>query len=225
MNHTVYYRTDEEMRTPTNSMSVRNRLIANLPKTAGRLVIRLWRREDLDSFAQWPSYPFPYEAFNLSILGASSQELDKYFFNKESDRNRLSMVVDREENKVIGCFVFMDIDWGKGMVCNMTIRIRPDWCGRGIGTTVLMTICEWGYEHGLKKIRIDVAGPNIRAIRCYENAGFKKVGELWRDDLGLAGMDLDRLEKASIPIRSHVRFKASIPQLRFFWMERSLGKY
>ena len=185
-------------------------------------MIRLLRRGDLDLLSQWPSYPFPYEAFNLSILGASTQELDRYFLEKETDRKRLSLVVDERENEVIGYFVFVDVDLVKGVVGDMTIRLHPEWCNRGIGTIVLKTLCDRGCEYGLKKIRIDVAATNVRAIRCYEKADFRKVGEFWRDDSSLVKTDLDRLEKASVPIRSNMRYEASVPQLRFFWMERSL---
>jgi RimJ/RimL family protein N-acetyltransferase len=71
----------------------------------------------------------------------------------------------------------------------------------------------------LRRIRLDVAAPNQRAIRCYEKAGFRIVEEFWRDDPDVPRYDMIKLERASIHMKSHVRFDRAIPQVRFYWME------
>lgn len=72
-------------------------------------------------------------------------------------------------------------------------------------------------QRGVTAIRLYVAGPNSRAIRCYEKAGFARTGEFWRDDPGLAPVDVARPESESL--RPHVRTDGEVPQLRFYWME------
>jgi len=200
--------------------TLKHRLISSLAIRRGPLIIRLWERMDVDHLADWPRYEFPYEPFNLCILGENSQrERDEYFRKRNSDKSRIYLAVDHLDCLVIGLLILVDIDWSSGTVGNMGIRIRSDWCNRGIGTSALLMLCDWAFGSGLKRVRLDVAAPNQRAIRCYEKAGFRVVGEFWRDDLSLSQSDIGKLESASVPIKSHSRFNKGVPQLRFFWME------
>jgi len=38
----------------------KNVLLEELPLCEGHLTIRPWTRQDLEVFAAWPDYPFPY---------------------------------------------------------------------------------------------------------------------------------------------------------------------
>jgi RimJ/RimL family protein N-acetyltransferase len=174
----------------------KNDLIFTLPVCKGSLSMRVWTRTDVDRLAQWPPYLFPYEPFTLPIAGTdASKEKDEYFTKRHADIHRISLVVDKNNSKVIGLFSLVDIDWEKGVVNNMAIRIRPDFCNQGIGSKVLLIINDWGFSNGLHKIRLDVAGSNQRAVRCYEKAGYKITGEFWRDDPYLLHQDFDSWKK------------------------------
>jgi aminoglycoside 6'-N-acetyltransferase len=51
--------------------------------------------------------------------------------------------------------------------------------GRGIGTDALETLVEHLLiERGHHRVTIDPAADNLAAIRCYEKAGFRRVGVL-----------------------------------------------
>ena len=71
--------------------------------------------------------------------------------------------------------------------------------GRGLGTDAVRTMA--GHlirDRGHHRLTIDPAADNERAIRCYEKAGFKRVGvmrEYWRDPDGVwrDGLLLDLL--------------------------------
>ena len=75
----------------------------------------------------------------------------------------------------------------------------------------------WLFDRGFQKIRFDVAASNKRAINCYENAGFKKVGEFRREAIDLKKGDLNK--KKYDFLKEHVKFEDGIPLLRFYWME------
>ena len=53
--------------------------------------------------------------------------------------------------------------------------------GRGLGRDAVRTLARWlVQERGHHRITIDPALANERAIRCYEGAGFRRVGILRR---------------------------------------------
>ena len=83
---------------------------------------------------------------------------------------------------------------------------------------MLQSVLEWGFGHGLVSLRLDVAAPNGRAIRCYQKAGFKGAGEIWRSAPDLQDVDVSRSMYDFL--RPHVRSAGSHePQIRFLIME------
>jgi aminoglycoside 6'-N-acetyltransferase len=55
------------------------------------------------------------------------------------------------------------------------------WHGRGLGADTVRTLAQWLFEdRGHRRITIDPAAANERAIRSYERAGFKRVGVMRR---------------------------------------------
>ena len=58
------------------------------------------------------------------------------------------------------------------------VGLKPDMCGRGLGTEILSLACEKALEQypGVK-ICLQVREWNTRAIKCYEKAGFEIAGE------------------------------------------------
>jgi aminoglycoside 6'-N-acetyltransferase len=66
--------------------------------------------------------------------------------------------------------------------------LDPSVHGRGLGRDTVRTLAHWLVDvRGHHRITIDPALANERAVRCYEAAGFKRVGVLrryWRDPAG-----------------------------------------
>jgi RimJ/RimL family protein N-acetyltransferase len=68
--------------------------------------------------------------------------------------------------------------------------------GRGYGTAVTRLMLRYAFEHlGLHRVELRVAAYNVRAIRCYENCGFRHEGVerhsffvdgKWHDDVLMA---------------------------------------
>lgn len=192
-------------------------MLASLPIREADLLIRSWGRDDLDALARWPGYPSPYEAFNLPFAGMTATELERSFQSRNEEPDRITVIVDHAAQPVIGYFVLVQIDWKGRRVGNMGCRLHPSWCDRGIGTSVMRTISNWCFDCGMKRVRLDVAAANPRAIRCYEKAGFVAAGEFWRDDNALRTIGISRPEYDSL--RPHVRWDGATPQVRFLWME------
>jgi aminoglycoside 6'-N-acetyltransferase len=75
------------------------------------------------------------------------------------------------------------------------IFVGDEFAGRGIGTEAIRRVVRMLFEEeGHHRITIDPAADNAAAIRCYEKAGFRRVGVMeaawldrstgeWRDEL------------------------------------------
>jgi RimJ/RimL family protein N-acetyltransferase len=193
-------------------------MIISLPIRDGDLTIRTWVREDAEALAMWPSYPPDYAEFNLAYCSLSPADRERRFAARDSDPTRVDLIADLSAEPVVGYLALVEIDWATGSVGNMAFRVKPARCDQGLGTRVLQLVTRWCFEQGMARLRLDVAASNTRAIRCYEKADFIATGEFWREDEALRKMDLGRHEHAAL--RPHIRFVGSIPQVRFFWMER-----
>jgi RimJ/RimL family protein N-acetyltransferase len=203
------------------SIPSKKQLVASLPLHTNDLVIRQWRRGDLDRFAKWPAYSFPYQAFNFSFRDMHAGELDNFFTVREADLNRITLSIDLGADPAIAYLALSTIEWQARRVDNFGFRLHPDQCDRGLGTQILCMVADWLFRGGIDCIAADVAASNGRAVRCYEKAGFLQVGTLWREAPDLQEVDLST--SRSDFLRPHVRFENGMPELRFWLMDRSKG--
>ncbi len=81
----------------------------------------------------------------------------------------------------------------------LDLFLGPPFRDRGLGTDTVRTMVRYLiHERGHHRLIIDPAAHNERAIRCYENVGFRRVGvmrEYWLDPDGVRrdGLLLDLL--------------------------------
>jgi len=198
-------------------------MLKSLPLREGEVTIRKWNRKDLDLLSKWPSYPFPYEAFNFSFRNRTSEERDRHFKLRENNPNMILMTVDHSTEPAIGYITLLQIDRAAKKVGNFGFRISPSWCDRKVGTLVLRRVCKWCLDCGLEELQMDVAASNTRAARCYEKSGFVKTGEFWREARDLEEIDIDQPQYDFL--RPHIRFDGAVPQIRFIWMELRREKF
>lgn len=194
-------------------------LAGSLPLVAGDLTIRLWTRGDVDRFAEWPKYEFPYDAFDLSFRTMDSVERDRAYREREARPDSMVLAVDSDTQASLAYIALHRIDWANRRVGNFGFRVHPHHCGRGMGTAILQAVVAWLFRGGMSSVSVDVAASNARAVRCYEKAGFVRRGTVWRDAADLADVDLSTPRYAFL--RPHVRNVEGLPQLRFWLMEAS----
>lgn len=195
----------------------KEKLLSELPIEEGPLSVRAWTRDDLDTLVAWPKYPFPYEGFEFSFKTMDTKNRDKFFKERSESSDIFSLVIDETNQPAIGYIALAKIDWVEGQIGNFGFRIHPDWVDKGIGTSVLRTVCLWCFDCGISSIGVDVAASNPRAIRCYEKVGFYTAGEIWRDAQDLKGVDVSGTHYDFL--RPHLRLDGDVPNLRFSLME------
>jgi RimJ/RimL family protein N-acetyltransferase len=147
----------------------------------------------------------------------SSDERDNLFQDRQARPDAVVLVADHTEEPAIGYVALARMDWDECVVGNVGLRIHPDWCNRGVGTSVLRLVVRWLFQSGIKAVRMDVAASNAGAIRCYEKVGFLSVGEMWRDAPDLSGVDTHAARYGFL--KPHVRVDGETPELRFLLME------
>jgi RimJ/RimL family protein N-acetyltransferase len=192
-------------------------MLESLPIQVDGFTIRHWNRNDLDELAAWPIYPFPDEGFVFSFKEKTPEERDRLFRSREDRTDTMVLIIDHASHRAMGYISLQEIEWINGEVENIGFRIEPSWCNRGIGTLVLRSVSRWCLDCGLRKLRLDVAASNDRAVRCYEKMGFVRTGELWREAADMKGVDLN--QPTYDFLRPHMRHDGAIPQIRFWWME------
>ena len=70
------------------------------------------------------------------------------------------------------------------------LGLRPDLIGRGLGLEFVQTGIAFAEERfGRRRLVLDVAEFNERAIRVYERAGFRRIGGHLRGDVPFVDME------------------------------------
>jgi RimJ/RimL family protein N-acetyltransferase len=192
-------------------------LAESLPLVSEDLTIRRWTRGDVDRFAQWPRYGFPYESFDLRFRDMASAERDQVYHDREARADAVILAVDGSAGRSLAYLALHGIDWPHRQVRSFGFRVHPHWCGRGVGTRILRAVISWLFRAGTSSVSVDVAASNPRAVRCYEKVGFVRADTLWRRAPDLANKDLSSPRYAFL--RPHVRVVKGSPQLCFWLME------
>ena len=181
-----------------------------------RTVVRRARADDLPQIAAWPDYAWPHDVLGMTHALARDAGGDYWWARiDEPDRCHYSVVL-RDGGEVIGLHAFVRIDWAAGVVGNMGVRIRSDRCDDGYGTESLRPLLAGVLDAGIGSIRLDVAAPNPRAVRCYEKCGMRTTGELWQAH---RGEPIDPADPKWSFVLPHARHEDGRWMIRFYWME------
>ncbi|MFB9836948.1 ribosomal protein S18-alanine N-acetyltransferase [Actinoallomurus acaciae] len=90
------------------------------------------------------------------------------------DRSGTRRYVAVEDDGVLAGWAGLSAVAGQGDV--LTIGVRPELQGRGIGSALLTALLEEAAVRGCAEIFLDVRADNDRARRLYERFGFTAVG-------------------------------------------------
>jgi RimJ/RimL family protein N-acetyltransferase len=170
-----------------------------------RVVLRELTRDDVDEMARWPRFVEPeLQWANLELN--SARDRDGWFERSRSNLTRRRFTIWATEHlhaadarrgepgalraggapaqrregrgaRCIGTIGLRNIDfrYGEG---TLGVIVNAADVGRGYGTDAIKALVRYAFENlGLRKVYLDVADGNDRAMRCYERVGFSRIGQ------------------------------------------------
>jgi [ribosomal protein S18]-alanine N-acetyltransferase len=133
--------------------------------------------------ASW-RYPPPYDFYDDD--GTPPKNPERFF-----------SVCD-DDGVLVGFYYFEE----RGDAIFYGLGLRPDLTGRGLGARFVQAGIEFAVERfGRRRLVLDVAEFNARAIRVYEHAGFRRTGNHLRSFEGwgeVPFVDMERPVDATI---------------------------
>lgn len=150
-----------------------------------RVTVRPLTRQDLRIMSSWPQFRDPlYRLFDWPKRSDASDDL--WFYQLMRDKQRVYYAVENQDHKLIGRISLREIEGHRS--ARLGIGFGPDYVGQGYGTEALEIFVRHFFDDlGFEQLVLDVAAVNVRAVRCYERCGFRRVGTHYQ----YAGADED----------------------------------
>ncbi|MBZ2175416.1 GNAT family N-acetyltransferase [Schnuerera sp. xch1] len=168
-----------------------------------RVRIAPLKLEDVYAMRNWGTHENPL-LFDYNLPPLTDEELKNWHYYKTSERNRKYFSIFDEDHRLIGYLgiksirkIFKDSVLG--------IVFDPNNVNKGYGTEAITTFLDYYFnEMNMRKMYLDVAKFNKRALRCYKKSGFKIIN-LYLDDFFDQNIDVNNSyfvkEKSSFIIK------------------------
>ncbi|MEW6244240.1 MAG: GNAT family protein [Bacillota bacterium] len=148
-----------------------------------RVVLREYRKEDIDDIVKWVNNPRMRKYLGFSVFPQTRQQCEDYVDRqlRPSD-DECAMVIslrDDPQLRYIGGVGLHRINYvHRNAELGIAIG-REELLGRGLGAEAIVLMCAFGFLRlGLHKINIRHYEYNLRGAACYNKVGFVEVGRL-----------------------------------------------
>lgn len=151
----------------------------------GKVTLRPLEKTDLDRSLQWLTDPLVNKYLSQNFKELTVRQEEQWFkYIKDSNQDIVFAILETASNTHIGNCALHKIDQ-KRRSCELGIVIgEKDYWDRGFGTDAVKVIVNFAIgELGLSKVWLNVYTYNQRAIKVYENCGFKLLRVLKRNHL------------------------------------------
>lgn len=160
----------------------------NAPEDA-IVAIRPMERPDIDAFAAWARHADPlYRHYNLPALTpATADELWAFLSGTPAKRRPYTVLLC---GQVVATLIVRDMDPATASG-ELGIMLDPAHLGQGLGRRILGAFVTVLANEGFRRLHLEVAGYNRRAIAAYLANGFTVCDEYWADPE--PGIDIEAL--------------------------------
>lgn len=138
-----------------------------------RVKLNLLKLEDALFMKNWGVHETPLlKDYNFPYL--DDYDVIEWYDSKKSGRNKIYFAIYNEEERFIG---YLGIKRIRRIRKEATLGIvfDPNYVNKGYGTdTIKVFLNYFFYTMNMKKLFLEVASFNKRAVRCYEKCGFIK---------------------------------------------------
>lgn len=156
--------------------------------------IRTARASDVDDLA----------AIEKAVF--SSDRISRRSFRQFIERETAETLVAEIDGRV-GGYAIVLFRKGSGVARLYSIAVGPFFGGLGIGRQLLSAAEEAAFEHDRMMLRLEVREDNGRAIRIYEQAGYRKIGRepgYYSD--GETALRYEKTLRGDLPVATKVPF-------------------
>ncbi len=152
------------------------------------------RRSDLiPTYLQWVNDPEVNAYLTLWGSAMSLEDEEAWYRSTASQAQRLFTVYHLASGEPIGNLGLHNIDHANRTALLGIMLGNRDYWGQGLGTEAVRLGLDFGFcALNLNAVRLSVHAHNDRALRCYEKAGFKRVGQ-FRQVYLRAGVPVDEI--------------------------------
>lgn len=152
--------------------------------------------QDIESMMSWGRHEdLLFEDYNFPYLSEEEQECWYEFKTRGAKR---CFSVFNQEGEMVGYIALRNVNRILRR-SEMGIVFNPSRLNKGYGTDAIKTLLRWYFEDlHYRKLILNVAAYNKRAIRAYEKAGFRKVSEAYGVFMNKAMNPLQDIEYQSI---------------------------
>lgn len=108
-----------------------------------------------------------------------SEENERELIKNYNEARDKILIVARHDDKIVGYLVFRTSELQRyNHQGELRMSVDKDYWGRGIGSSLVKFLIDWGENNGLKRIELLVDEHNDRAINLYRKFGFREEGRL-----------------------------------------------
>jgi RimJ/RimL family protein N-acetyltransferase len=155
----------------------------------GIVAVRPMCRDDVDALAGWGIHDDPlFRHYNVPLLSrGDADELWAFLAGVPEQRRPFAGLVGE---RVVASLLVRNMEPAAGSG-ELGIILDPACIGMGLGRRILAAFAAVLAAEGFRRLHLEVAGYNGRAIAAYRAAGFAVYDEYWSDPE--AGMDVESL--------------------------------
>ncbi|MGQ9526245.1 MAG: GNAT family N-acetyltransferase [Chloroflexus sp.] len=140
-----------------------------------RVKIRPWRRADTLMQERWPRYSEPFSSL-WNIPRPYQADRDDQVWTGATE----TWAIELRSGTLIGRLSLREIDRQRRSA-RLGISLTQPYVGQGFGGEALRLFLAYYFGSlGYRRMVLDVAAFNRRAVRCYQRLGFVGLGSEWR---------------------------------------------
>lgn len=136
----------------------------------------------------------------------AGDRISRRSFRKLIERETAETLIGECDGKVAGYAIVL-FRKGSGVARLYSIAVGLEFAGRGVGRLLLEAAEDTAFEHGRMMLRLEVREDNQRAIRIYEQSGYRKIGrEPGYYEDGQTALRYEKTLRGDVPIATKVPF-------------------
>lgn len=136
----------------------------------------------------------------------STDRLHRSSFRRLIERTTAETLV-AEVDGVIAGYAMVLFRTGSGVARLYSIASAPQFSGQGVGRRLLEAAEDAAFDHGRMLLRLEVREDNPRAIRIYEQSGYRRIGaeaDYYED--GATAFRYEKVLRGDVPVSTSVPF-------------------